>query len=123
MRKKPIYCLSSVIIKGMNLPENCHTCEFAYSTLGSIIHCKFHIYPVEKFSKSRHFKCPFSAEVPTPHGDLIDKDLLLKEYEPDPEDDQKMKEESLNNYVLMTKIVDLVKESINKMPIVIKAEE
>lgn len=68
--------MSSVIIKGMNLPENCHTCKFAYPTLGSIIHCKFHIYPVEKFSKRRHFNCPFSAGVPTPHGDLIDKEQL-----------------------------------------------
>ena len=63
------------------------------------------------------------TEVSTPHGDLIDKDLLLKEYEPDPEEEQRMKEESLENYILMTKIVDIVTKNINEMPVIIEAEK
>lgn len=62
-------------------------------------------------------------EIPTPHGDLIDKDVLLKEYESNPEDDQKMKNISLKCYNLMTDIVGIVTENINEMPIIIKAEE
>ena len=116
--------MSSILIKGMDMPKSCADCFFRQAAPNSldVYFCyadKNNRYAVHD---KRPLFCPL-VEVPTPHGDLIDKDLLLKVYEPDPEDDQKMKEESLKNYVLMTKIVDLVTESINKMPIVIKVEE
>lgn len=34
-----------------------------------------------------------------------------------------MREESLKNYILMTKIVDIVTKNINEMPTIIEAEE
>lgn len=65
----------SVLIKGMVMPKACEWCRFIsgglewYCDVG-----KMRIYDY----KSIHKDCPL-VEVPTPHGDLIDRDDLIDE--------------------------------------------
>ena len=60
----------SVLIKGMDMPKNCRKCR---------IECDewHHIANTEE---GRSPTCPL-VEVPTPHGDLIDRDKLIEEYD------------------------------------------
>ena len=69
-----------VLIKGMDMPLSCTVCKFSksYGCVGD----RYCIILEEYFTgnltppyKERPDCCPLS-EVPTPHGDLIDKDIL-----------------------------------------------
>lgn len=59
----------SVLIKGMEMPENCLVCFVPCSLL-----CDLDDYDRKRI---RHPDCPL-VEIPTPHGRLIDADELLK---------------------------------------------
>lgn len=76
----------SILIKGMEMPENCYKCPFAmeyYSTLYMSKAGKFRkdyccvITHKTLTSTKRNRFCPL-VEVPTPHGRLIDADALLE---------------------------------------------
>lgn len=55
----------SILIKNMTKPNDCFDCFFSDDELG----CFFFTHD-----------CPL-VEVPTPHGDLVDRDYLLSEYD------------------------------------------
>ena len=59
----------SVLIKGMEMPDKCRHCRFS-----SDFDCAVtgHFIPTHSI---RQLDCPL-VEVPTPHGDLIDRDKL-----------------------------------------------
>ena len=61
----------SIIIKGMKMPENCTECRFGYDGK-----C-FAVKPFHRFFVDDPFECPL-IELP-PHGDLIDRDALMKD--------------------------------------------
>jgi hypothetical protein len=70
----------SVIAKNMEMPKNCAYCPLSEYRNSSILDCK-QIGTVGTASrdnnvlKRRHPNCPL-IEVPTPHGDLVDRDAL-----------------------------------------------
>lgn len=72
----------SVIVKGMEMPENCNVCEFAHwSTLDQMAYCKAKNYtmcPPDYRAKRADF-CPLVA-LPDKHGDLIDRDAFRVDY-------------------------------------------
>ena len=61
--------MSSVLIRGMEMPKNCGTC---FLRVGG---CKQRMY-----MEQRPKYCPL-VEIPTPHGDLVDRNKLLAEYD------------------------------------------
>lgn len=64
----------SVLIKGMEMPENCMDCKIKqYSRYEGECVCPFS--RVACLSIGRQDACPF-VDVPTPHGRLIDADGL-----------------------------------------------
>ena len=68
----------SILIKGMEMPQNCDKCRFQSALL---LYCDAMPY---KFCGNaddieRPDWCPL-IEVSTPHGDLVDRDYLLSEY-------------------------------------------
>ena len=56
-----------VLIKGMEMPHDCDSCK-----VSDILDCTLW-KPMD--IGERHPECPL-VEVPTPHGDLIDRDIL-----------------------------------------------
>ena len=123
--------MSDLIIKGMEMPKHAikngtddtlyRSCVIVHpdGTAELILDSTF----ADMFGFEHNLNRFPLVEIPSPHGDLIDKDVLLKEYESNPEDDQKMKNINLECYNLMTDIVGMVTENINEMPIIIGAEE
>ncbi|WP_316607813.1 hypothetical protein [uncultured Ruminococcus sp.] len=121
----------SILIKGMEMPKHAikngtddtlyRSCVIVHpdGTAELILDSTF----ADMFGFEHNLNRFPLVEIPSPHGDLIDKDVLLKEYESNPEDDQKMKNINLECYNLMTDIVGMVTENINEMPIIIGAEE
>lgn len=72
----------SLMIKGMNMPMSCWRCNCRHLA-GDLYFCKImkgdgSVTCVEEYNDKRHPDCPL-IEVPTPHGDLIDRDDLLYE--------------------------------------------
>ena len=70
----------SVLIKGMDMPETCSDCEWSYYVGNGRAMCK-RVSMTDKtdiMTKRRADFCPL-IEVP-PHGDLADKDKLMKEF-------------------------------------------
>ena len=66
----------SVLIKGMELPKNCHNCELLTRievTYGAVYACQI-LNEVIGNVMVRQIRCPL-VEIP-PHGDLIDRDAL-----------------------------------------------
>ena len=61
----------SVLIKGMEMPKNCDECELMTANYG----CAFVGAVGGESYRKRAWDCPL-VEVPTPHGDLIDKKRL-----------------------------------------------
>jgi hypothetical protein len=57
----------SIFIKGMEMPRNCESCTVAH-----LAECELWMTAGYKL---RHKDCPL-VEVPTPHGDLIDRERL-----------------------------------------------
>lgn len=68
----------SVIIKGMEIPDDCHACNFRDDTWCIAAQRYLQEYTVNclKGIYCRETDCPF-GEVPTPHGRLIDADALV----------------------------------------------
>ena len=64
--------MSSILIKGADMPENCGICNAIYH--GVICHVVF------KSLEERPKNCPL-VKVPEPHGRLIDADKLMAENE------------------------------------------
>ena len=66
----------SVLVKGMSIPDNCESCAFetgfGFCLAKSDNFCGYTNY------RKRPEWCPL-VEVPEPHGDLIDRDALVKE--------------------------------------------
>lgn len=79
----------SVIIKGMKMPNGCYYCPILQSSDGCFdFECPFNSYLLwhnaEDVIRYRPDNCPL-AEIPTPHGRLIDADRFLdwlKEFHP-----------------------------------------
>ena len=71
--------MSSLRINGMAMPKNCAECPILQT--GSLEHycplAKESMWSIDAES-GRHNNCPLS-EIPTPHGDLIDKQKLLEQ--------------------------------------------
>jgi hypothetical protein len=59
-----------VLIKGMEMPHDCDSCK-----VSDILDCTLW-KPMD--IGEMHPECPL-VEVPTPHGDLIDRDILEQE--------------------------------------------
>lgn len=60
----------SILIKGMDMPISCEKCPLCCDYLYCIID-----ESLRMFLYNRHPNCPL-VEIPTPHGRLIDADLL-----------------------------------------------
>ena len=111
----------SVLIKGMEMPENCRDCEFwCMCRNPHRMYCKSINRQLEadeenEIGKKRLSDCSL-IEVPAPHGDLIDRDALnIGEYERE-DDDSGTLEISLGGLLsLYHKVIDA--------PTVIEAEE
>lgn len=67
--------MSSILIKGMEMPLNCAECPIA--DIGAEF---FYCEKIELKAETRPCDCPL-LEVSTPHGDLVDRDELLAEYD------------------------------------------
>ena len=65
----------SVIVKNMEMPKTCNDCGLRDSFDCWITDS----YIEARFSK-RNEDCPL-VEIPTPHGDLVDRNKLLAEYD------------------------------------------
>ena len=59
----------SVLIKDMEMPSNCNDCDIDF--------CIFKYEARDDISETRSDHCPL-VEVPTPHGRLIDADVIEK---------------------------------------------
>ena len=102
----------SLLIKGMEMPNNCQECvcindEYFYcQAVGR--------QPQDENVVSRRPDwCPL-ADVPTPHGRLIDKDKLLSQF----------REMSLDDLSLAEDFIEHgVDEVIDDAPTIIEAEE
>ena len=75
--------MSSVMIKGMEMPSGCYDCPILQSSDGCFdFECPFNSYLLwhnaEDVIRYRSDSCPL-VEVPTPHGRLIDADELKKD--------------------------------------------
>ena len=67
----------SVIVKGMEFPENCLKCDLrGYDANAGEEYCPF--TQVECLSIGRQEACPL-VELPEKHGDLIDRQKLLED--------------------------------------------
>ena len=60
----------SVLIKDMEMPSNCNDCDIDF--------CIFKYEARDDIGKTRSDHCPL-VEVPTPHGRLIDADVLKED--------------------------------------------
>lgn len=72
----------SVLIKGMDMPSCCDGCSFSdWHNLHQTVCCKMRDYEPcfadysREYEEKRSNDCPL-VEIPTPHGDLIDRDAL-----------------------------------------------
>ena len=69
----------SVLIKGLKMPEKCGSCDLFH--VESPMHCtvvKGHKTVGAPYGMPRPDWCPL-VEIPEPHGDLIDRDALVKD--------------------------------------------
>ena len=66
----------SVLIKSnVHLPRSCRDCPFNYS---GVCIASANCLKTKNFMKARNPDCPI-IEIPTPHGDLVDRDDLTDE--------------------------------------------
>lgn len=73
--------MSSVLIRGMEMPKNCAICE-RWSICECLKEYKDYesiLYAVDDGDLVKADGCPL-FEIHTPHGDLIDKDKLMQEF-------------------------------------------
>ena len=68
----------SILVKGMEMPESCYYCPFADGVWQKDKRCLINGEEMPRDGRDvqqNHINCPL-VEVPTPHGDLIDRDAL-----------------------------------------------
>ena len=66
----------SVLIKSnVHLPRSCRDCPFNYS---GVCIASANCLKTKSLMKARNPDCPI-VEIPTPHGDLVDRDDLIDE--------------------------------------------
>ena len=63
----------SVLIKGINPPKSCYTCDWYNKVQCPVNDGKCY------YRTTRHPNCPLT-EIPTPHGRLIDADEFEREF-------------------------------------------
>lgn len=74
--------MSDILIKNMKMPENCLHCGFSHMASDCLkiwIICKpkdISVTDGDAVKDGRPDWCPL-VEVPTPHGDLIDRDAVI----------------------------------------------
>ena len=72
----------SILIKDMEMPETCDECKFhCYHSDGEYVCAATPLLYPFNLANSKGIRkdwCPL-VEVPTPHGDLIDRDVLERE--------------------------------------------
>ena len=71
----------SILIKGMEMPQKCGQCKLYHAE--HPMHCmavEGHRTVDAPYGMPRPDWCPL-VEIPTPHGDLVDRDYLLSEYD------------------------------------------
>ena len=72
----------SILIKDMEMPETCEECSFhCYHSDGEYVCVATPLFYPMNLANSKGIRkdwCPL-VEVPTPHGDLIDRDVLERE--------------------------------------------
>lgn len=64
----------SILIRGMEMPENCDKCPFNYD----LMDCMAASHTIRINFDTRPKECPL-IEVPAPHGRLIDADELIND--------------------------------------------
>ena len=73
----------SLLINGMDMPKGCFDCPCCAEFIDTIAQIReyncqaLNDIPICAIGKRRRADCPF-AEIPTPHGDLVDRDDLLQ---------------------------------------------
>jgi hypothetical protein len=93
----------SVLIKGIDTPRDCYECDFAYTLYGGDCHCSLlGDSCVEPYMDKRAEDCPM-IEIPTEHGDLIDRDKI-----------------TYNDWVVDEPCVS--KKNIDSMPVIVPRE-
>ena len=60
----------SLLINGMDMPKNCYHCRFNYDGLCHALRSSF------TYIHENDISCPL-FEIPTPHGRLIDADVIM----------------------------------------------
>lgn len=68
----------SILIKNMDMPKSCMYCPLNYDCISCEVNHDVD-FDFEGYDKERHKDCPL-VEIP-PHGDLIDRDALMKQCE------------------------------------------
>lgn len=73
--------MSEVLIKGMKMPRTCAVCEWS-DYLHPNAYCRREqtTVNIETAKTSRPDWCPL-VEITTPHGDLVDRNYLIAEYD------------------------------------------
>lgn len=72
--------IMGVYIKGLEMPEKCINCKFCVDMNEYPFHACFITDSDIPFDIDRLKNCPL-VEIKTPHGGLIDRSVLLKEYQ------------------------------------------
>ena len=91
----------SVLIKGMQMPKTCVGCDIGVGICDRIYDPKF-----TRYRSERHPDCPL-VEVKEPHGDLIERDALLR---------------GEGRYIIALGKEGIDVEEIKRAPMVIEAE-
>ena len=103
----------SVLIKGMDMPKGCKDCPLCSEfQVCNILNKSMTIYIENPLWVDEPDECPL-VEIPTPHGDLIDRDAIVLDY-------------SGLAYISSLDFIGIAKhfaDQIEKMPPVIEAEE
>ena len=71
-----------MLIKGMEMPKNCIECRFRQYEYCDLQRQDVYAVNIMDYALSleRHPSCPL-IEIPTPHGDLVDRDAMIAEYD------------------------------------------
>ena len=77
----------SLLIKGVEMPDSCLNCRFRTTILKNVLSptmrtsayaCLISGMEINNWYEEKHKNCPL-VEIPTPHGDLVDRDDLIDE--------------------------------------------
>jgi hypothetical protein len=100
--------MKDVLIKGMDMPKGCGECPLFDDECFSLYKCcRASSWGSDT---ARASDCPL-VEIPTPHGDLIDRDVYITMLEQMAED---------SNSELTKHMVEVIRETLLMMPIVVE---